>query len=124
MRSQDWSRAIIARDKACRDCGAASPLHAHHIKPRSMFPALAYDMANGVALCPSCHWRRHEAERMPRSRAKKRGPNRKTLERQVAYLRGTPRAMERIDELEREVRALKQTIVKLRLRLATKRLTA
>jgi 5-methylcytosine-specific restriction protein A len=39
----------------CVQCGARDCLHADHIKPRSQFPDLAYDVSNGRALCKSCH---------------------------------------------------------------------
>lgn len=50
-----WKRAIRLRDRVCQDCGATTDLHAHHIKPWREFPALRYDLSNGVLLCAACH---------------------------------------------------------------------
>lgn len=30
-------------------------LESHHIRPKSIFPELAYDLSNGIALCSVCH---------------------------------------------------------------------
>ena len=113
MKPNDWSKAVIARDRVCVDCGVGAPLHAHHIKPKSTHPDLKFDLSNGAAVCPTCHWKRHEAERMPRSQAMKRGPQRKTLERQVAYLTAIQRSAS-FAEQEREIRMLKEENRRLR----------
>ena len=42
---------------------------AHHIKPRSLYPELALDPANGAALCGRCHNREH-----PEKGGKRRHP--------------------------------------------------
>ena len=121
MNPQEWSKAVIQRDVACVDCGAKAPLHAHHVKPKATHPELRFDVSNGVAVCPACHWKRHEGQRVPRSRAKKRAPHRKTLELKLAYyMQAQPRAGERIADLEAEVRRLNAEIVRLRIKLATK----
>lgn len=122
MTPSEWSKAVIQRDGKCADCGALAPLHAHHIKPKSTHPELRFDLSNGAAVCPTCHWKRHRDVAPPRSQAKKRGPHRKTLARQVEHLEGeiarlVPRAGERIADLEREVRALKLENRRLRERL-------
>jgi hypothetical protein len=57
---------------------------------------------------------------MPRVQAKKRGPHRRTLERQLEHARAllaTPRAGERIANLEREVAELKAENRRLKRRL-------
>jgi len=60
----DWRVAVLAKGAYCRDCGADDvPLHAHHIKPKFAFPELKLVVDNGVALCPTCHCKRHQADR-------------------------------------------------------------
>lgn len=57
-----WTRNVMERDNyTCQDCGLHDPeiVEAHHIKPRKEFPELAYDIDNGVTVCPNCHKRRH-----------------------------------------------------------------
>jgi 5-methylcytosine-specific restriction endonuclease McrA len=58
-----WVNAIISRDKAtCQHCGATQvELHAHHIKSYRDHPELRFDVANGITLCYSCHWKVHTA---------------------------------------------------------------
>lgn len=58
-----WARAVLSRDKAtCQECGARDvPLHAHHIKPFATFPALRWELSNGLTVCASCHWAIHSA---------------------------------------------------------------
>jgi 5-methylcytosine-specific restriction endonuclease McrA len=59
-----WSRAIKDRDgNRCKHCGTNKLLHAHHIKPRSMFPDLALDLNNGTTLCRDCHIEEHRRMR-------------------------------------------------------------
>lgn len=50
-------RAILARDKVCRHCGADGKLHVHHKTPFRMFDNqdAANDHGNLIALCPPCH---------------------------------------------------------------------
>ena len=55
-----WRAAVLRRDKyLCRECARygrhTAATHAHHIIPRAERPDLATDIANGVALCTSCH---------------------------------------------------------------------
>ena len=52
-----FTKAVRDRDKnMCRKCGNWSDFpHAHHIKPRSRFPELKYDVDNGVCLDVKCH---------------------------------------------------------------------
>ena len=58
-----WRDAVIARDNGmCQRCGILGvEIHAHHIKPYKDFPALRFDLDNGVALCFRCHWAEHTA---------------------------------------------------------------
>lgn len=60
-----WARAVVARDLAtCQHCGARGiELHAHHIKSFKDFPALRWEISNGITLCHRCHWELHAALR-------------------------------------------------------------
>lgn len=109
---------MIARDGACVDCGVAAPLHAHHVKPKSMYPELRFEVSNGVAVCPTCHWKRHQGERLPASRAKKRQPHRATIERKLErFEKMAGRYGEVITGLEAEVARLTEENKRLRRRL-------
>jgi len=55
----EWSLAVRKRDGACVECGATEGLHAHHIKLKSEFPELAFDLDNGEAFCRAHHRERH-----------------------------------------------------------------
>lgn len=60
MNLSKWRQAILSRDDyRCVDCGADSPLHAHHIKPKHEFPELIFAADNGKTLCKSCHAKAH-----------------------------------------------------------------
>ena len=50
-----WRASVVDRDKTCVMCDDDRNLEAHHCRPKSMFPELAYDVANGVLLCYRCH---------------------------------------------------------------------
>jgi 5-methylcytosine-specific restriction endonuclease McrA len=52
-----WREAVLARDGyRCRQCGTTSePLNAHHIKGWTRYPALRFDVSNGLTLCEPCH---------------------------------------------------------------------
>ena len=55
-----WSTAVKERDgQLCQGCGSVKNLHAHHIKPRAMFPDLSLDLNNGITLCKECHVKEH-----------------------------------------------------------------
>lgn len=68
---REWRDAVLAKASyRCEDCGVEHAhhcdccgqqvqLHAHHIKPYSDYPELRNEVDNGVALCPSCHKKRH-----------------------------------------------------------------
>ena len=54
-----WSRAVKKRDKCCVECGSTENLTAHHIKPKSQYPELAFELSNGKTLCRFCHRLEH-----------------------------------------------------------------
>ena len=60
-----WVNAVVSRDKeTCQHCGATQvELHAHHIKSYKDFPALRFDVGNGLTLCFRCHWKVHSVQR-------------------------------------------------------------
>ncbi len=56
----EWRSAVYKRDGyACRECGATGQLNAHHVKQWAHYPALRFDVDNGITLCPACHAKRH-----------------------------------------------------------------
>lgn len=57
---KDWSVAVKARDGKCMCCGATTALVAHHIKPKSQYPELKFDVDNGQTLCVDCHKDHHK----------------------------------------------------------------
>ncbi len=55
---KNWRRKVFERDNyTCRICGndKGGNLEAHHIKKRSLYPELKYDVDNGITLCKSYH---------------------------------------------------------------------
>lgn len=115
MTPAEWSRAVRERDGACVDCGATELLHAHHVKPKSTHPELRFELSNGVAVCPTCHARRHRGEGAVRIQAKKRRPHRKTLELKIEQLEARISALEeRALGAEREAGRLMAENVKLK----------
>lgn len=59
-----WVNAVISRDKeTCQHCGVTGvELHAHHIKSFKDYPALRFEIENGLTLCFRCHWNVHSAK--------------------------------------------------------------
>jgi hypothetical protein len=56
-----WSRAVRARAHGrCESCGSGVDIGAHHIYPIRTSPLLRSELANGVALCRSCHGLIHQ----------------------------------------------------------------
>lgn len=41
--------------KQCVLCGYEKHIHVHHVQPRHLFPELAVDHTNLIALCKDCH---------------------------------------------------------------------
>src|ERR1700755_1070206 len=67
-----WRDALLERDNyVFQDCGRQCRkyergLAAHHVKPYAAYPALRYEVSNGLTLCRSCHLRLHG--RAPKAR--------------------------------------------------------
>ena len=100
----DWSNAIKSRDGKCIKCGKLDDLHSHHIKPKSMYPELMFDLSNGITLCYSCHKKEHENNRPIRSRGLK--PQRKTILKKLAQLE-----TENL-QLKEQIREMHQIIIR------------
>lgn len=52
---EQWKREVKKRDGCCRLCGETINRHAHHIKPRSKYPELEWELDNGITLCGNHH---------------------------------------------------------------------
>ena len=54
-----WKIAVFERDGfTCQLCGEKKSrdiTHAHHIKPKRLYPELVYEINNGITLCKECH---------------------------------------------------------------------
>jgi 5-methylcytosine-specific restriction endonuclease McrA len=50
-----WRKSVLERDKKCMSCNATKKLVAHHKQKLSEHPELAFDVDNGLTLCPTCH---------------------------------------------------------------------
>lgn len=60
IKAKEWRAIVLKRDDyLCQCCKKRKEgrgfVHAHHIKPWDEFPALRYEISNGVTLCASCH---------------------------------------------------------------------
>lgn len=55
----EWARKVKERDNyTCQKCGynkSRGYLHAHHIKNWQLYPALRFEISNGVTYCRKCH---------------------------------------------------------------------
>ena len=55
---KQWRKAVFERDNyTCQKCGdkKGGNLEADHIKPRHLYPELAFVVSNGQTLCVRCH---------------------------------------------------------------------
>lgn len=54
---KNWREEVFKRDNhTCQFCLIrGGELNAHHIRPFALFPALRFDISNGITLCESCH---------------------------------------------------------------------
>lgn len=61
----EWRIAVFMRDGfKCQACGqVGGTLNAHHIKEFSKYPALRFDVDNGITLCKDCHKKVHRGGR-------------------------------------------------------------
>jgi hypothetical protein len=53
----EWRIKVYSRDAfMCQICNSVGKnLNAHHIKPFYKYPALRYEISNGITLCYTCH---------------------------------------------------------------------
>jgi hypothetical protein len=70
--ARQWKREVFRRDNfTCQDCGAKSSrghkvhIQAHHLQSWSEFPALRFEVSNGLTLCHLCHGIRHGRKLRP-----------------------------------------------------------
>lgn len=54
-----WAKTIKDNFGECASCGSKEMLHAHHIHPVSTNKDLTRVIANGIALCKTCHIKLH-----------------------------------------------------------------
>ena len=59
-----WAIDVRKRDVLCQHCGAFDNLHAHHIKPKSLFSDMMFDVCNGILLCRKCHTNAHKNDQV------------------------------------------------------------
>jgi hypothetical protein len=107
---QEWSSKVKARDGKCMSCGSLNDLHAHHIKHKQSHPELMLDLSNGKTLCYRCHKAEHELNRPLRIRSNR--PQRRTLEKRIAYLENfITEITSSINKLEKENKELDKLLV-------------
>lgn len=59
-----WSLLIKHRDKfVCQWCGSTHLLQSAHIFGKQASPAVRFNLANGVTLCTSCHFKADNSHR-------------------------------------------------------------
>lgn len=61
---KNWASRAKKKTPYCEDCGAKEELHAHHIKPKSIYPDLALKEDNVKVLCKTCHMEFHKINRL------------------------------------------------------------
>ena len=59
-----WASRAKRKTPYCEDCGAVEELHAHHIKPKCIYPDLALVEDNVKVLCKACHMQFHKNNRL------------------------------------------------------------
>jgi 5-methylcytosine-specific restriction endonuclease McrA len=59
-----WGAEAKKRMPQCESCGKKEELHAHHIKPKCLYPSLALDPDNAMILCKSCHIKHHKKNKI------------------------------------------------------------
>lgn len=57
---KSWASRAKRKTPYCEDCGTKEELHAHHVKPKSIYPDLALDDNNVKILCKTCHMQFHK----------------------------------------------------------------
>lgn len=61
MHPADWSKAVIARDQKCTQCGSTESLTARHLVAGDR-----YDPDNGEAVCMRCRWKSDARKKRPK----------------------------------------------------------
>jgi len=58
--------ALIRDNWTCQYCGLKDPqiMEVDHIKPKSLYPELEFNLANTITLCPNCHRRKTIQDRI------------------------------------------------------------
>lgn len=61
---KNWREKVFKRDNyTCKKCGKRGvEIQAHHVKPWALYPALRYEVNNGITLCNECHKEIHKKE--------------------------------------------------------------